>query len=205
MTILVFGDSNAHGTPPIVSLPAIGRHAKRDRWPEVVATELGLDVITDGLPGRTTVHDDPVEGGARNGAAVLVSALHAHKPLDLVIIMLGTNDLKTRFSVSAWEIARSVMRLVEMTRTEGVAKDLMVVAPCPVTETGALTDVFQGAEARQTGLVEHLREMARAAGVGFFEAGSVAHVSGVDGVHLEPDQHHALGRAMAAAVRERLG
>ncbi len=205
MTILVFGDSNSHGTPPLASLPASGRHNKADRWPEVMGDVLGAEVITDGLPGRTTVHDDPVEGGARNGAAVLLSSLHAHKPLDLVILMLGTNDLKMRFSVSAWEIARSVMRLVEITQAEAVARDVMVVAPAPVRETGILAEVFAGAEARQVGLVDHLKAMAKAAGIGFFEAGSVVETSQIDGVHLDVAAHHTLGRAMADAVRRRLG
>ncbi len=204
MTILVFGDSNSHGTPPLASLPAEGRHAKADRWPEVMAMELGREVITDGLPGRTTVHDDPVEGGARNGAAVLLSSLHAHKPLDLVIIMLGTNDLKSRFSVSAWEIARSVERLVGMVRQEGVAKDVMVVAPAPVRETGVLREVFAGAEHRQTGLSEHLAAMAETSGFGFLDAGAFVSVSDIDGVHLETEQHHSLGKAVAEVVRERL-
>lgn len=203
--ILVFGDSNAHGTPPIVTLPASGRHDRADRWPEVMAAALGREVISDALPGRTTVHDDPVEGGQRNGASVILSSLHAHKPLDLVIIALGTNDLKMRFSVSSWEISRSVMRLVEMTYREEVARDVMVMAPAPVREIGDLRDVFAGAEKRQHGLTGHLREICKAAGIGFFDAGEVVEVSSVDGVHLEIEAHHALGRAMAEAVRARLG
>lgn len=204
INILVFGDSNSHGTPPLNRLGEVARYDKADRWPEVMAADLGagFDVVTDGLPGRTTVHDDPVEGGMRNGATVLPSALHSHKPLDLVIIMLGTNDLKTRFSVSAYEIARSVERLVGVTRAEDVAKNVMVVAPAPVRETGCLTEVFAGAEARQDGLTEMLRKMADALGIGFFDASSVARVSQIDGVHLDADQHHALGLAMAKAVRE---
>lgn len=204
MTILVFGDSNSHGTPPLETLPSEGRYARADRWPEVMADALGHEVVCDCLPGRTTVHDDPVEGGMRNGATVLPSTLHAHKPLDLVILMLGTNDLKNRFSVSAWEIARSVIRLCEMTRAEAVAKDIMIVAPAPVREAGVLADIFAGAEARQRDLNTHLEAMAAADGLGFFDAGSVVGVSPVDGVHLEIAAHHALGQAMANAVRERL-
>lgn len=206
-TILVYGDSNSHGTPPLRGLPAEGRHPKPDRWPEVMAAALGagFDVITDGLPGRTTVHEDHVEGGARNGAAVLPSSLHAHKPLDLVIIMLGTNDLKKRFSVSSWEVARSVARLIGIVNAQGLGCDVMVVSPVPVRETGTLTEVFAGAEARQAGLDAHLEDVARDAGAGFFAAGSVAQVSDVDGVHLAIGAHRALGAAMADVVKARLG
>jgi lysophospholipase L1-like esterase len=69
-------------------------------------------VISEGLPGRTTVHDDLVEGGKRSGLEVLPAILPSHAPLDLMLLMLGTNDLKPRFSVTAAEIARSIERLV---------------------------------------------------------------------------------------------
>lgn len=204
--ILCYGDSNTHGTSP---LPAPGvdlRHAPGDRWPDVMAAALGPGhrVIDEGLPGRTTVHDDPVEGGMRNGATVLPAVLHSHKPIDLMVLMLGTNDLKTRFSVSAWEIARSVERLALMARAEGVVRDLVLVAPAPVRETGALAAVFAGAEARQEGLDGFLAEAADRLAAGFVRAGDHVRVSDLDGVHWDVPDHHALGAEMARIVAERL-
>ena len=103
--ILCYGDSNTHGTMPMRGAGVSERHPKMQRWPEVMARRLGPahDVISEGLPGRTTVHDDPVEGGERSGIKVLPAILHSHKPIDLMVLMLGTNDLKPRFSVTAHE------------------------------------------------------------------------------------------------------
>lgn len=201
-TCLVYGDSNSHGTPPIADLGVDGRLPKAQRWPQVMAAGLGpdWDVITDGLPGRTTVHEDMVEGGARNGLAVLPAALHAHKPLDLLILMLGTNDLKHRFSVTGYEIASSLFRLVRCAQIEGVVRKIMVVSPVPVVETGTLAEAFTGAEVRQMGLAAELQKRAEDAGIAFFDAGQVAVVSPIDGVHLDAAAHQALGQAMVAEV-----
>ncbi|MFA8386771.1 MAG: SGNH/GDSL hydrolase family protein [Pelagibaca sp.] len=204
--VLCYGDSNTHGTLPLEQLGKFARHAPGDRWPDVMAKALGADhqVISEGLPGRTTVHDDSVEGGMRNGLTVLPAILHSHTPIDLMILMLGTNDLKHRFSVTAFEIARSLERLVLVTRSENVVKDILLVAPAPVLESGILTDVFAGAEARQQGLADHIRAAAERQGCGFFDAGSVASPSPQDGVHWEASAHHALGAAMAKAAGARL-
>jgi lysophospholipase L1-like esterase len=205
--ILCYGDSNTHGTAPLPVPGGMDRHPQGRRWPDVLAAGLGEAhaVIAEGLPGRTTVHDDPVEGGMRNGATVLPAVLHSHRPVDLLILMLGTNDLKTRFSVTAWEIARSTERLVLMARAEGVVRDILVMAPAPVRETGTLAEVFAGAEARQAGLTEHLRAVADRQGAGFFDAGAHVTVSGLDGVHWAAEDHVTLGRALLPVVEARLG
>lgn len=204
--VLCYGDSNTHGTPPLERLGVQGRHAPDERWPDVMAGMLGPGhrVIDEGLPGRTTVHDDRVEGGMRNGMTVLPAVLHSHQPIDLVMLMLGTNDLKHQFSVTAFEIARSVERLVLTTRAEAVAKDILIVAPVPVRECGSLAEIFAGAEARQAGLTSYLAEVAERQGCGFFDAGSVIEVSPLDGVHFGADAHATLGQALAQAVLDRL-
>jgi lysophospholipase L1-like esterase len=204
--ILCYGDSNTHGTLPLTALGAFGRHRSGDRWPDVMASALGPDhqVISEGLPGRTTVHDDPIEGGMRNGLTVLPAILQSHAPIDLMVLMLGTNDLKTRFSVTAFEITRSLERMIQVTRAEAVVKNILLVAPVPVREAGVLKDVFAGAVARQQGLAEHIANAAKRQDCGFFNAGSVAQVSMIDGVHWEAATHHAMGAAMAQAVAARL-
>jgi len=204
--VLCYGDSNTHGTKPLTTLGAFERHAPGDRWPDIMAAALGRDhtVISEGLPGRTTVHDDLVEGGMRNGLTVLPAILHSHTPIDLMVLMLGTNDLKNRFSVTAFEIARSLERMVQMARAEGVVQDILLVAPVTVRETGVLVDVFSGAEARQMGLVGHIAAAAERQGCGFVNADAVVNVSEVDGVHWEADAHQTFGDAMARAVAQRL-
>ena len=71
--VLCYGDSNTHGTMPAAVLGERRRHPRGQRWPDVLAAALGPqhEVIAEGLPGRTTVHEDAVEGGARSGVAVL--------------------------------------------------------------------------------------------------------------------------------------
>jgi lysophospholipase L1-like esterase len=204
--VLCYGDSNTHGTMPLTRIGQLERHPHGDRWPDVMADALGpgTQVIAEGLPGRTTVHDDPVEGGCRNGIAVLPAILHSHRPIDLMLVMLGTNDLKPRFSVTAYEIARSVERICLAARAEGVVPDLMILAPVPVREAGVLDDAFDGAEARQIGLPDHLRASAERIGVGFFDAGAHVSVSPVDGVHWDVDAHQKMGAELAKAVAARL-
>ncbi|WP_258092301.1 SGNH/GDSL hydrolase family protein [Salipiger pentaromativorans] len=204
--ILCYGDSNTHGTMPMRVAGLSERHPRAQRWPEVMARALGPDhqVISEGLPGRTTVHDDPVEGGVRSGIKVLPAILHSHKPIDLAILMLGTNDLKPRFSVTAYEIARSVERLLLAIRAEGVTRGEMIVCPPPLRETGTLRDVFAGAEARQAGFETHLRAVAARHGCDFVAAGAHVAVSAGDGVHWEAAGHEAFGAIMAEAARTAL-
>jgi lysophospholipase L1-like esterase len=204
--ILCYGDSNTHGTAPLPFPGADLRHPPGDRWPDAMAAVLGPgdQVISEGLPGRTTVHDDMVEGGMRNGMTVLPAILHSHKPIDLMLLMLGTNDLKTRFSVSAYEIARSVERLALTARAEGVVRDILLIAPAPVRETGSLQEVFAGAEARQQGLEAHMEAAAGRLGCGFLRAGDHVAVSPEDGVHWTPEAHRVFGAALAPVVSDRL-
>ena len=201
-TILCYGDSNTHGTMPMRLAGLSERLPLADRWPGVAAAALGTahELIAEGLPGRTTVHDDPVEGGCRNGLAVLPAILHSHKPLDLVVLMLGTNDLKPRFSVTAWDIARSVERLVACVRAEQVARDVMVVCPAPVRETGTLADVFAGAETRQQGLEPLMRAMAARLGCAYVAAQDHVSVSARDGVHWDAPAHADFGAVMAREI-----
>ena len=114
-TVLLFGDSNTHGTMPVPHLGFYGRFDREERWAGRLAQLLpDWEVIAEGHPGRTTVHDDPIEGAHRNGLTVLPALLESHKPVDVVLVMLGTNDLKERFSVNAGDIALALERLVRV-------------------------------------------------------------------------------------------
>jgi lysophospholipase L1-like esterase len=98
-TILCYGDSLTWGFNPKTKK----RMGEKERWTGVLKINLGQDyhIIEEELNGRTTVWDDPFNGGYKNGMEYLIPCLGSHKPLDLVILFLGTNDLKTRFSLSA--------------------------------------------------------------------------------------------------------
>jgi lysophospholipase L1-like esterase len=118
--VLCCGDSNIWGADPATG----GRFSRDDRWPGVLQKALGDEyhVIEEGLGGRTTVWEDPIEGH-KNGREYLIPCLVTHSPLDLVIILLGTNDLKKRFSVSAQDIAFGAGVLVDTVNKSGSGRN----------------------------------------------------------------------------------
>lgn len=208
-TVLCFGDSNTHGTRALRHATDLRRFDRDVRWPGQMATALGNDwhVIEEGHPSRTTVHDDPVEGPHKNGLTVLPALLDSHRPIDLVIVMLGTNDLKMRYSLPAMDIAASLLRLITCIKSSIAGVDLgapkiLIVAPVPILETGYLAEMFEGGAAKSQKLAGYFAAIAKRSDVGFFDAGSVAQVDPVDGIHLLPAAHAAIGAAIAAAVTE---
>ncbi|MBP7001742.1 SGNH/GDSL hydrolase family protein [Amaricoccus sp.] len=205
--VLCYGDSNTHGTAPMARLTDLGRLAPGERWPGVLAAELGAGwrVVEEGLPGRTTVHPDPVSGVHKSGIAVLPAILESHRPVDVVVLMLGTNDLKARFHVPAVEIAASVERLVLAVRQsfcgpEEAAPAVLLVAPPPVLEAGCLAEIFEGGAAKSGRLAGYYASVARRHGAAFLDAGEVIASSPLDGVHFDAAEHGKLGRAVAAAL-----
>jgi lysophospholipase L1-like esterase len=206
-TILLFGDSNTHGTMPLPDLGFSGRFDREERWAGRLARLLpDWEVIAEGHPGRTTVHDDPIEGAHRNGLSVLPALLESHKPLDVVLVMLGTNDLKERFSVNAFDIAASLERLARVIRgsecgPSGGAPEVLLVAPPPIEEVGCLAGMFAGGAAKSRALAGEVRAAADRVGVPFLDAGKIVTVSPIDGIHYDAEANPALAEAFAAAVR----
>jgi lysophospholipase L1-like esterase len=202
-TILCFGDSNTYGYDPLTR-----QRLDRDtRWPGALRNTLGqgYDVIEEGLGGRTTVWDDPLEG-SKNGRTYLIPCLASHAPLDLVIIMLGTNDLKKRFSLSAYDIAEGVRLLVSVALTSGAgphsrAPQVLLVAPPPTTTLSDFAEMFEGAEEKSRKFAAYYARVARESGCYFLDAGSVIVSSPLDGIHFEAAQHVELGKAVAAKVQ----
>ena len=211
-TIVCFGDSNTYGTPGMPDPDFWGRFGPDERWPGVMRAALGAGfiVIEEALPGRTTVHDDPIEGADRNGLTALPIVLGSHRPIDLVIVMLGTNDLKARFSVTPSDIAASVGTLVRTVQAspagpEGRAPKVLVVAPAAISEVGFLGGMFTGGAAKSRELGATYRTMAKRFGVPCLDAAPLITVDPTDGVHLKADQHAILGKAVAEAARAALG
>ena len=145
-TILCFGDSNTWGANP----GAGARHPRHQRWPNVLAQQLGAayEVIAEGQPGRTTVWPDPIEG-VKCGKDYLIPCLQSHAPLDLVILLLGTNDLKHRFALTPTDIALGVQTLVEIIRTSASPAGSLAGRPAPRPGVSR----FLGSPARRTGKV----------------------------------------------------
>lgn len=206
-TILCFGDSNTWGYDPVSQK----RYARAVRWTGVLQQTLGNSylVIEEGLNGRTTVWDDPIEG-YKNGKDYLIPCLETHKPLDLVIIMLGTNDLKVRFSLSAFDIANGAGVLVDVVQKSAVGPDdkappVLLMAPPPLGELSDFAEMFEGAGAKSQRFTEHYRRVAGEYGCEFLDTAQVIEASDIDGVHYEPGEHQKLGKAVAAKVKEIFG
>jgi lysophospholipase L1-like esterase len=207
-TILCYGDSNTWGSDPETG----DRFPEDTRWPGVLRRTLGdgYRVIEEGLPGRTTVREDPIEGDYKNGRAYLRPCLESHRPIDLVTIMLGTNDLKRRFGTSASDIAQGAASLAEMVLRSGCgpgggAPVVLLVAPPPVGRLTEMAQMFEGAKEKSLEFSRHYRRFAEQQGCEFLDAGAVIVSSDVDGIHLDAGEHRKLGEAVAARVGEVLG
>ena len=209
--ILCFGDSLTWGWMPTAGAPPTQRYELEQRWPGVMLEALGdgYEIVEEGLSGRTTEVDDPLDPRL-NAAAYLPSALASHLPLDLVIVMLGTNDTKRIFDRSAFQISHGISRLMGMISgcgggvgTSYSAPQAMLVAP-PVL--GDLAHPWQAA--KYEGARQKTQEMATLyaafadyTNIAFIDAGSVISTDGCDGIHLTAQNNIDLGRAIAGKVR----
>ncbi|MCO6451647.1 MAG: SGNH/GDSL hydrolase family protein [Caldilineales bacterium] len=206
-SILCFGDSNTWGWNPVTQ----DRYGRDERWAGVLRNHLGegYHVIEEGQNGRTTVWDDPVERH-KNGSVYLPPCLESHKPLDLVIIMLGTNDLKMRFSIPACDIARSAGVLVDIVQKSGSglnsgSPEVLLIAPPPLAKLTDFAEMLEGGTEKSHKLGEYYRQTATEYGCHFLDAGKVIVSSDLDGVHFDLGEHKKLGEAVAAKVKEILG
>ena len=204
--ILCFGDSNTYGRDPVTK----GRLDKKTRWTGVLQSTLGeeYDVIEEGLNGRTTVWDDPVRGGLkRNGSLYLLPCLESHAPVDLLIIMLGTNDLKARFAVTPYDIAESMGALIEIAQKSqcglsGKGPDTLIMAPPPLGNLTEWAETFQGGVEKSNKLAAYYKTIASLYGCQFLDTSTVIQSSKLDGLHFDPEEHHKLGVAVANIIYE---
>ena len=205
--VLIYGDSLTWGIIPMTR----NRFAFSERWPGVMENELNaagrrIRVIEDCLNGRRTVWDDPFKPG-RNGIVGLAQRIEIHSPLALVILMLGTNDFQSVHPHNASHAAQGIAALVATIQKAPIEPGMpiprvLVVAPPPIQNPrGPVAAKFLGGEAKCVGVAEAYREVAMTLGCPFFDAGTVTASSHEDGVHLDLDQHLALGQAMASVVR----
>lgn len=206
-TVVCFGDSNTYGAVPTLARTGRHRFAANRRWPGVMRRQLGAGwtVIEEGHPSRTTVWSDPIEGAHKNGLTALPISLDSHMPVDLVILMLGTNDLKHRFSAMAGDIADSIEVLIKAVRNSeagpgGQGPEVLVVCPPPIQEVDWFGEMFAGGAAKSAELGVRIGQAAARQGVAYVDAGTIVETSTVDGIHLESDLHRILGLALAKAV-----
>ncbi len=206
-TVLAYGDSLTWGYNPETGL----RHEFFDRWPNVVAKALGhkVRVISEALNGRTTAFDDHTVMADRNGVRVLPTLLASHQPLDLVVIMLGTNDLKRHIGGGrVFESRQGLERLVEIVQCfpyqRGYdAPKLLLVAPpmfCETTEPDFAL-LFGHAVEESQHFRSAVTKVAEEYGCAMFDASEVCETSPLDGVHLDAENTRRLGEALVEPIR----
>ena len=206
MRILCYGDSNTWGYDPTSGM----RFAHR--WPKVLAQQFPQDeIIEEGLNGRTLVHEDPY-GKGRCGSAVLEMLLRTHQPLDLIIMMLGTNDLKTMYHLNAEMIAKGVRENIKIMQNpflyeRYVIPKILVVSPIALGETILTTSPWAGEfHERSYQVARHMakpiQEICAQYHCYFFDAASGACASKADGVHMDEENHRKLAYALAKEIRK---
>ena len=210
-TVLCYGDSNTYGYP--AEDVGIERWPVDVRWTGRLQVLLGdaYAVIEEGLRGRTTAVDYVSQDRpGRNGLTYLGPCLHSHDPLDVVVVMLGTNDLKVAFDRGPTEIAAAIDGYIDVIESEAVNRDggrpaVLLVSPPHIDDTrqsfaakrGTSYDRTSVAKSQQ--LATHLQAVADKRGTAFVDAAAVAWV-GADGVHLARDAHGALAELLATQI-----
>jgi lysophospholipase L1-like esterase len=215
--IVAFGDSLTYGWIPNPNPPS-DRFSAEDRWTGALQKELGsgYEVIEEGLDGRTTDAPDPtspISGAQLDGSAYLPACLASHLPVDLVVIMLGTNDLKPMFNRTPLRIALGAGHLIELVNTlnGGVGTSyknpkVLLVCPPPLNpsiEAGPVFgEMFKGGVEKSRQLAPLYEAIAKMGGATFLDAGTVVTTDGSDGLHLSAESQQKLGQAIAAKVKE---
>ena len=214
-TVLCYGDSLTWGWVPTDPVAPTTRYPADQRWPGVLAAALGegFAVVEEGLSGRTTNVDDPLDPRL-NGSTHLPTILASHYPLDVVVLMLGTNDTKQLFGRTPYEIGVGAARLIgQVAASRGgfgtvypAPRTLLVAPPTPAEHMPDpwLTMQFTGAREKFAGIRDAYAALAASNRIGFFDAGSVVSEVGLDGLHLTAENNRALGEALAPAVRSLL-
>lgn len=204
-TILCYGDSLTWGYDPATG----NRIAKDKRWPGVLRQILGPEysIIEEGLNGRTTVWNDPLHGGYKNGMKYLIPCLASHRPIDLVILFLGTNDLKIRFSLSAAEIAQGIRVLVNIVlKSEsglgGSSPKLLLIAPPHITNLSNFAPEFESGKSKSRQLGAYYNQVAEEYDCSFLDSSKVVVSSDIDGIHLDSEEQIKLGYKIAEIVEK---
>lgn len=208
-TILCYGDSNTWGQKPDKS----GRFPTNARWTGLLQQALGSDyyIIEEGLSSRTTDLEYDRKPG-RNGKTYLKPCLDGHMPLDMVILMLGTNDLKIEFNRSSQDIAKAVKGLITIiqnktTKADGKSARIILVSPILVDDHAPTFAQFYVPDFynHESTLKSHqlgteLRKIANDTNCLFVDAAQVAK-AGEDGIHFSQEAHTGLAKVLIETVR----
>ena len=206
--ILCFGDSNTWGYSPQDG----SRFPPNVRWTGTLQKTLGIDynIIEEGLNGRTTFINEEGEDARpfRSGSDVFSMILESHRPLNLVTIMLGTNDLKLEFNLSVEEIAQGVKELCEIVLSSEYLIDnppkLLLISPIHIGSTiqPDQEEFFEQAREKSYQFAEHYQRVAEELGIHFLDAAKIVSPSEGEGVHWDADQHIKFGKVLAQKATE---
>lgn len=208
-TYLAFGDSNTHGSLPLGAGKLYERYPIGTRWPTVAHGMLpeGWHLAEEGLPGRTSSFADPIMGTHMNGWDGFKIALMTHAPIDLITIMLGTNDVKARLGATPEMIAAGIMGLLdflrdpELTARAGQPK-VLVIAPPALNVQDERAAEWLGSREKSLALPALYAQLAEAYGTEFLDAGQHIEVAPVEGIHFTADAHLTLGRVVGERLLE---
>ena len=209
--ILCFGDSLTWGFDPVNMV----RFPEESRWPVVMGKILGEEyqVIEEGQNGRTIALEDPAEG-EKNGLTYLLPCLESHTPLELLIILLGSNDCKYKFSYSGIEIAGEMQRFLEKALSYNHFRcedhfQILLVAPPLISD--AIKDSWLGENFGYEYAVELSKkiagwyeQLAQRYHVHFLNAAEYVKASDADGCHLDAAGQVRLGEVLAQYVKEKI-
>ncbi len=201
--IVCYGDSNTFGYIPGKG----GRYNRHTRWPGLLSDLLGdfYLVVEEGLCGRTTMFDDVTDPG-RNGLEEIENAVKKSSPVDLLIVMLGSNDCKTQFHASAKEIAKGAGQVIEKARNSGAGEfQILLIAPAAMTgrimQSGFGSEFDRRSVDASEELAEEYEALAERLGCHFLDASKATFVSETDGLHLDEQGHRMLAEAVCGWVR----
>lgn len=209
--IVCLGDSNTHGycADPADCADGGDRFNESERWPCLLQQLLGEEyhVLEEGLSGRTTVFSDPLHE-SMPALDVAYPILMSHEPVDLLVIMLGTNDVKERLNMSPACIALGMDRLLNKVKSIPCwgkhAPHILVICPPHIgeeMESSSVADTMgQGCAAKSRQLHKYLEPIAKNQGCAYFDAEGIAEFNQVDYMHLTRKGHRALAEKVASLV-----
>ena len=208
--IVCFGDSNTWG----FDAATMGRFPEGVRWTSLLAEWLGDDfqVVEEGLSGRTSVVDDPLFEGL-NGLTYLHPCLMSHAPLELVVIMLGTNDTKERFNLTSFNIAQGIARLALKAKKtpaglNGAPLKVLVMAPPPIGKEYMDTEVGKSmgknCDRKSAELPSHLKELLQLQGTEFLDLSGHVQMNTIDYMHLDQEGHQLLAKLVLQKIKNML-
>lgn len=216
-TILCYGDSNTWGYVPVasknVTLP-LQRFPRDIRWTGLLQKKLGENyyVIEEGLNGRTTNLDHPIAPD-RNGKTYLPSCLYSHAPIDLIILALGGNDLKTYFNREAEDIRDGLSELIDLiqgtkygTEIKVPPKILVLSLPIPPQQAEKYIDengieIFKGAIKKAKKLINLYDDLAKQKQCDFLACHDHLQLSEIDGLHLDEVGHRKVANLILEKVK----